>query len=156
MVYVEYEKCKQRLNEIQEAFDKALLEKERLFARTQPNAVRYDKDVVQVSHGESYTLENYVIESEKIDRELNIYREILVDRERLLTLKEKDLRASVEIADRVYVMRYLDGYGSKKIMKSLSYGKSQYYRIIREIDSKREKMGQNGTKWDKMGQNGKM
>lgn len=153
MVYLEYERYKRSLAEVQTAFDRALLEKERLFMQTQPSAVRYDKDAVQTSNSENYTLENYVIESEAIDKELNIYREILIDRERLLELKEKELRSSGDKYDKVYVMRYLDGIGSRKIMRTLNYSKSQFYRMIDEIERKK---GQKGTKWDFLGQNGKM
>lgn len=136
MVYLEYEKCKRKFNRIEEAFDRALLEKERLFTQTQPNAVRYDKDAVQVSHDGNYVLENYVIESEKIDNEIKSLRELLTDRERLLTSKERELRASADKFDRVYTMRYLDGNTSKQIMRVMNYSKSQLYRIISEIDRK--------------------
>ena len=47
MVYLEYERFKVKYLEIQNNYNDILTEKENLFTKTQPNAIRYDKENVQ-------------------------------------------------------------------------------------------------------------
>ena len=134
MIYPEYEAYKERFLESQRIFIEALLEKEKLFVMTQPNAIRYYMDKVQTSPVGSI-LESYVIALEKsgIDERIKTIRQLFEDRERLLMLKEKDLRQSQDRFDRVYVMRFLDGYKIGRIAKVMNYSRSQVYRILQQI-----------------------
>ena len=134
MVYLEYEAYKERFIEAQRIFNDALLEKEKLFTMTQPNAIRYDKDKVQSCPSGSI-LDNYVIalEEQKIDEKLETFRQLLEDREKLLMLKESDLRKSHDKFDRIYVCRFLEGMNIKKIARVLNYSQSQVYRIFKQI-----------------------
>lgn len=138
MIYPEYEAYKERFLESQRIFSDALLEKEKLFTMTQPNAIRYDQDKVQVSPVGS-VLESYIIALEKsgIDEKLKTVRQLFEDRERLLLLKEKELRQSQDRFDRIYVMRFLEGYKIGKIAKVMNYSRSQVYRIIQEMNRKK-------------------
>ena len=137
MTYLEYERFKVKYNDLQERFALILMEKERLFTKVLPSAIRYDKDRVQSSI-DGNPLENYVIslDEENIDEKLTQLRESLKDWEMLLKMKEKELRASHAIPDKIYVYRYIDGYGINKIAKTISYSKSQVYRILNQIDKK--------------------
>ena len=116
MIYPEYERYSAKFNEVQERFMQVLLEKERLFTKTLPNAIRYDRDQVQCSV-DGNPLEDYVIslDEENIDEKLNQLRESMKDWEILLRLKEKELRSSPVISDKVYLYRYVDGYRIGKI-----------------------------------------
>lgn len=138
MVYVQYEQYKARYNDLQNIFASLLLEKERLFTQTLPNAIRYDKDNVQSSI-DGNVLETYVIrlEDSGIDERIDKLRQTLSDWEILLDAKERDLRKSKDKYDRVYTFKYLDGYGIKKICKIMSYSRSQTYRIINQIEKKK-------------------
>ena len=62
------------------------------------------------------------------------------DWEILLRLKEKELRSSPVISDKVYLYRYVDGYRIGKIACLINYSKSQVYRILKQIDKKCDKM----------------
>ena len=137
MTYLEYERFKVKYDEMQEIFAQILMEKERLFTKTLPNAIRYDRDQVQTSISGN-PLEEYVVsmDEKKIDEKLSKTRESLKDWEILLKIKEKELRASHAIPDRIYVYRYIDGYGINKIAKTINYSKSQVYRILNQIDKK--------------------
>lgn len=136
MIYPEYEAYKERFIESQRIFSEALLEKEKLFTMTQPNAIRYDTDKVQVSPTGS-VLESYIIALEQsgIDDKLKTVRQLFEDRERLLSLKEKELRRSRHIFDRIYTMKYLDNMSIKRIARVLNYSQSQVYRILHKIES---------------------
>ena len=133
-VFIDYEIYKCKYNEIQIKYNEILTEKENLFTRTQPNAIRYDK--LQVQGG---TLDNgfdeYLIAKEKaqIDERLTEARQLLEDRERLLKLKEKELRASKDNLDLVYCMKYVDNKRPYAIARAMNYSESQIYRILDKI-----------------------
>lgn len=141
MVYIDYERYKIRLMESQERFNEMLTEKERLFTQVMPNAIRYDKDQIQ-SCPDGSMLEDYVIslEDKHIDDKLRSLRQIMDDRMSLLEVKEKELRASAEIPDRIYVRVYLDGFKVKRVAREINYSKSQVYRIIDKIEKTCDKM----------------
>ena len=132
MIYPEYEKTKWKYNHLQEVFASILLEKEGLFTKALPNAIRYDKDRVQ-STVDGNPLEEYVISVEGIDDRLDALRQRISDWEILLECKERQLRPSPDRYDRIYVLRYIDGCSVKRICKILSYSRSQVYKILNQI-----------------------
>lgn len=144
MIYLEYEMYKIKYIESQEQFSMVLTEKERLLTKTMPSAIRYDKDKVQ-SSPTGNILEDYVValEDEHIDEKLNQLRQILNDRKLLLEIKERELRQSQDMPDKVYVHRYIDGHGINRISRDLSYSKSQIYRILGQIEKRCDKMRKN-------------
>lgn len=134
MVYLEYEKIKRKYHKAQERFDAILTEQERLFVRTLPKAITYDKDHVQCSpYGD--VLDDYVIakEDKKIDDRLRKVRAIMIDRQRLLDDKERELRRSKERMDIIYTCCYLDGMGVNKISRIVNLSRPQVYRALQEI-----------------------
>lgn len=141
-VFIDYEIYKCKYLEIQSKYNEILTEKENLFTKTQPNAIRYDKEHVQGgTYGNGF--DEYLIakEHDKIDERLIEARQLLEDRERLLKLKEKELRESKDKMDLIYCMRYVDNKRPYAIARSLNYSESQIYRILdkiqKEIRSKR-------------------
>lgn len=134
MLYLEYERYKAKFYMAQKMFEDALLEKERLFTKTQPNAITYDRDPVQTSPNPNI-LDDYVIalETERIDEKLEPYRKMIKDRECLLDLKERELRKSPNIFDRIYVCKYLDGLSINRIVRTLNYSRPQVYRKLKRI-----------------------
>ena len=136
MIYLEYERFKVKYLEIQNKYNEILTEKENLFTKTQPNAIRYDKESVQggqpVNGFDEYLIEK---ESKRIDERLREARQLLDDREKLLRLKEDELRKSRDIINKIYVLKYIDGMHPKKIADSLNYSRSQVYRMLNSIKS---------------------
>ena len=140
MIYPEYIKTKGKYYDLQSRFADLLLRKEKIFTDNLPSGIRYDRDAVQTS--KSNPMEQYVIELEEIEKKLAEIRTSLKDWETLLSVKERDLRQSKYIQDRVYVMRYLDNMSVSRVSAILCYSKRQTYRIIGKI----EKMAQNVIK----------
>ena len=138
MIYLEYESYKRKYLDLQEQFNEFLLEKERILTKTMPKAIRYDKDLTTTGVPDDNPLESYVMELErsKVDVHLDHIRKLLEDRKMLLDAKEKELRASFNQYDRVYTMRYLDGYGIKRICTEMNFSRAQIYRILDEIKKK--------------------
>lgn len=145
--YLEYECIKAKFVDLQEQFAKVLLEKERLFTRTLPSAIRYDKDKVQTTVDDN-PLEDFIISAEekKLDVKIKRLRHHLNDWGVLLSVKEVALRKSTSLTDRIYVMRYLDGYGVNKMCKILHYEKSRIYQILQGIEDNL-KSGKNRKKY---------
>ena len=134
MIYTEYELCKFKYMELQKRFDSVLTEKERLFTKTQPNAITYDKDHVQMSH-DGNVLEDYVIalETGEIDKKIDNLRGLLDDRGKLLRLKEEELRKSQIREDKIYVMRFLEGMNIGEIAKNLNFSRQEIHRKIKNM-----------------------
>lgn len=131
MIYLDYEQFKDRYLETQKKYDEILAEKEELFAMTQPKAIRFDKE--RVSGGDPVnSFEQYVIRKEKqrIDERLLEAKSLLDDRERLLKLKEKQLRESKDISDKVYLLRFIEHKRVYLVAKMVNYSEPQVYRIL--------------------------
>ena len=145
MIYIEYVEYKEKYYAAQREYDKVLSEKEELFIKTQPSAVPTDKEVV--SGGKpSNAFDSYLIvkETKRIDERLEEARSILKDRERLLNLKEEELRHSQDWYNKIYAYRYIDKLSVTKIEMRVPYSRAQIFRILRNI-RKNINMRQNET-----------
>lgn len=134
MIYIEYEAYKNRYYESQKKYHDILNEKEMLFAMTQPKTVKFDSEPVKGGvHNNIF--DEYLILKEKknIDQRLDEIKAILEDRERLLKLKEEELKNSNNIHDKVYKYRYLDKLKIYKICRLIGYSEPQVYRILKSI-----------------------
>lgn len=145
MVYEEYDLYLWQYRATLRQFNDILLRKEELFQITQAKAITYDKD--KVSGGVlANTLDIYITKKDelKIDEAIEEVKSILEDREKLLKTKEKELRESTHLYDKVYRMRYLDRLSPYIIGEKIGYSKTQIYRILKKIN----KNLKDGTKWD--------
>lgn len=133
-IFRDYEIYKSKYYQTQRAINDILTEKEKLFTRTQPNAIRYDKNTV-AGGKQSNGFDDYLIECEEqeLDKRLAEAKRLLFEREKLLLLKERELRASRDKLDVVYRMRFLDDIKPQTIAMALAYSESQVYRIIEKI-----------------------
>lgn len=133
-LYLEYEDCKKKYNQIVESFESTLEEKERLFMKTQPKGTKIDK--VSVEGGVNNNLfDNYLMEVEKkqLDQKLEEARKIVDERYKYLKTKELELRASKDWVDKIYVYRFIEQLPVKTILHLIPYQEAQIYRIINEI-----------------------
>jgi hypothetical protein len=141
-VYKDYEIYKKLYYSMQNTYNKLLLEKERLFTKTLPDAIRYDFESVAGGKSEN-EFDEYMsaLEDSKIDQRIQEAKQLLFERERLLLIKEKELRQSKDKYDVVYRMKYLDEIKPASIALALSYSESQIYRILDKIQKelRREK-----------------
>jgi hypothetical protein len=145
LLYIEYHEYKTKYYKAQEKYDEVLSEKEHLFVKTQPKATQYDKEVVS-GGSPSNSFDEYLILKEKkqIDERLEEAKSILDDRERLLKLKEEELRHSKDWLDIIYVYYYIEKLSMRKIAKRIPFSTTEIYRKV-EIIRKNIKMEQKGT-----------
>ena len=141
--YIEYERIKIKYTALQEQFAHILLEKERLYTKTLPSAIRYDKEKV-LSTIDGNPLEEFVInvEDKALDEKINRFRQLLQDWAVLLEIKEGELRKSKDIYNRIYVLKYLDNYSVSRIAKVLHYERTQIYRKLKQMWKRCNKMQQ--------------
>lgn len=134
MLYIEYHEYRDKYYDAQKKYDEVLSEKESLFARTQPKATQYDKEVVS-GGSPSNTFDDYLIAKEKkqIDERLEEAKSILEDRERLLKLKEEELRHSKDWVDIIYVYYYIEKLSMRKIAKRIPFSTTEIYRKVEII-----------------------
>lgn len=133
-IYITYEEYKKKYYEVQMLYNNILEEKERLFAKTQPQSTKFDK--ISVDGGRpSNSFDDYLIIKDKkqIDKRLEEIKIISNDRKMLLEEKESELRKSKEWIDKVYVYKYLDNIKVKKIIHLIPYEEAQIYRMLDEI-----------------------
>lgn len=136
MLYIDYELFKQKYLDTQRRYDEILSEQEELFARTQPQAVQFDKEPCTGGNKGSL-FDGYLIEKERkrIDERLTETKFILNERKELLRLKEQELRNSNDIHDKIYRLRYISHWKVQKISRETGYSESQVYRILGVISS---------------------
>ena len=135
MVYLEYEEYKLKYLETQKIFNSILMEQEELFTKTQPDAIKYDKDRVQSSPSNSQ-FDNYLIQKEKlrIDERLKEVKALIEERKFILKKKEEELRQSHDKFDIIYTWKYIDRMRVERIAKKMHYSVPQIYRYIRDIE----------------------
>ena len=144
-IYISYEEYKIKYLNAQKEYNKVLEEKESLFAKTQPSAIAFDKE--KVSGGRiNNTFDGYLIEKEKkqIDQRLEEIKSIVEDRKNLLSIKEKELRWSTNVTDKIYIYRFINKEKIYKIARLVGYSEPQVYRILKII-RKRIKMIENDS-----------
>ena len=134
MLYEEYEIYKSKYYEVQKKYNEILNEKEELFAKTQPKATQITGEKTEGGKHLN-TFDEYLIQKEKknIDRRLEEVKAILDDRERLVKLKEQELRVSTNHYDKIYKYRYIDRLTIEKTARLSNYSRSQVFNILKEI-----------------------
>lgn len=134
MLYIEYEEYKNKYYEVQKKYNDILNEKEELFAKTQPKATQINGE--KTAGGKHINaFDDYLIQKERknIDQRLEEVKSILDDRERLVKLKEQELRISNNSYDKIYRFRYIDRLTIEKTARLSNYSRSQVFNILKEI-----------------------
>lgn len=134
MIYLEYERYKERLLEAQKFFNDILLEAEELFAITQVKSTKYGRDRVQTSTKRN-NFDAYLCAKEAhcIDSRLKEAKKLLEERKYILQEKEKELRQSKDTHDLVYLYKFVDHMRADHIARKLNYSESQIYRIAAKL-----------------------
>ena len=137
MLYLDYEILKSKYLDSKHIWDALMEQKEMLFLRTLPNAIQIDKE--KVSGGiQGNSFDDYLIKKEQLhlDEKIMEIESIIESREKMLKTKEQELRASRNLHDRIYSMRYMDHSRVENIAKKIGYSESQIYRILEIIERK--------------------
>lgn len=137
MLYLDYALYQQKYQDAVRRLDDVLSEREVLFQQTQPSATDYGKSKVSSSSNGS-PFDSYLIAKEKtkVDERIAEAEDIVKDRKKLLELKERELRASMDTHDKIYRMRFIDHWNVYRIGGRVGYSTAQIYRIIKIIEDR--------------------
>lgn len=140
MLYLEYEKCKRKKQRLLDEYKKLLREKEAVFTKTQPKAIRYDADRVQESH-DGNKLENYILEMEqkRIDERLKEVQSYIEGLDKIAQTLIVDMQNSDVKDERFYVLRCVFGKKMSEISKATNYSEQHIYRCLAIIKKNIEK-----------------
>ena len=133
-IYVVYEDYKKVYYEVQKQYNQTLEEREKLFAKTQPQSLKFDKLIID-NNNYNNAFESYLIAKERmqIDKRISELKIILEDRKNLLETKEKELRKSKQWIDKLYVYKYIENLSVKEILQLMPYEEAQIYRMLKQI-----------------------
>lgn len=150
MFYIEYHDLFKKYKQAEKKYYKALDKKSKLVYSIEPHAAQYKEILVDYSY--SNPDEGFINYSSDIDEVNELINETRNNKDVLeyeLKKKEKELRYSCDIYDKIYVYQWLERKKVNNYYKLLPYSKRQIYRFIHEIREnlyQDEKMAQNGTK----------
>jgi DNA-directed RNA polymerase specialized sigma subunit len=131
MVWIEYQRLKAEYERSQGHLTALLDKQEEIFWKTQPAAIRYDKDKVQTSPSDHIT--DLLVKSADLDKLIETARKTVDERQHLLLLKKKELRQSRDIEDKIYTLYFIDRMSVNKIAYCIGYSRSQVFRIVKKM-----------------------
>ena len=134
MIYHEYADLRKKYIDTQRKYEEVLTEKENLFVKTLPSAIKYDSEKVKSSSFKN-TFDDYLIKKEekRIDERLEEAKTILDGRRELLVAKKEELQQSSKIEDTIYLLRYVNNEKIKAIAVKIGYSESQIHRVLKII-----------------------
>lgn len=136
MVYIDYVILKQSYDKTYYDLKELLDKKELAFTRTQPNAIRYDGIKVISSGSDASPVEDYIIDTERLDRQIEAVSDVLANRDYMLALKLTELRESKEIDDRIFLWRYVDNIPVADIARRLYFSSGAIYHRLKRINKR--------------------
>lgn len=135
MVFPLYEQAKIRYWIAGENLIKIMQEEEEIFQRTQPKAVDYSKPKVK-SSANADAFQRYLEAREQAripERKVEAEKAFDVAEETKNRIK-KELLASEELLDRIYVLSKEKYLPAKEIGQKVGYSHHHMYRILKKID----------------------
>lgn len=131
-LYIEYNDIKNKYNEAKKELENLTEKKVRLYCKTQPQAVQ-PKDIIINSNATSDKYLNYCSKIENIDIEIDNAKKLLELRTEQLETKEKELKNSKELFDKIYVLSQLERQKVIYIAIKTNYSERQVRRFLQEI-----------------------
>ena len=133
-LFVEHYRLNEEYKEAKKEFEKALAKKSQLLYSVVPKSANFENELVKGSSSNKFL--NYTIKMEEIDKEINVRRNLRDVLAYRLKLKEIELKKSDELADKIYILKYIEHLKVKYISIKVNYSKAQTYRILDEILTK--------------------
>ena len=152
MIYEEYHDLLRKFKSAESSYYKALDKKSRLLYSIEPHSTQVKELIVDYSYDNpDAAIIDYTAEIDEVNNLINTTRnnKDVLDYE--LRKKEKELRNSHNIYDRVYVYKWLGRKRVREYYRLLNYSRRQIYNFINEIKENlysKEKIAQNCTKID--------
>ena len=133
MIYLEYAELLKKYNDANRDFLDALDKKQELLCMVTPGATKYSEKTSQNTGQGDKKLIEYVSKIEYVDKLITSTRNTRDITNYELKKKEKELRESKDVYDRIYVYKWLEHKSVYKFYRLLNYSKAQIYRKIEEM-----------------------
>ena len=152
MIYEEHHDLLRKFKSAESSYYKALDKKSKLLYSVELHSTQVKELLVDYSYDNpDAAIIDYTAEIDEVNNLINTTRnnKDVLDYE--LRKKEKELRYSHNIYDRVYVYKWLERKRVREYYRLLDYSRRQIYNFIREIKENlysKEKIAQNCTKVD--------
>ncbi len=119
-----------------------LNEQEVLFNRTQPSSPVIDSEKVDGGKKDN-SIEEYLVKKDqkKLEDRIEIAKKILIERKELVEHYVGALKASHDIKNQIYYLKYIKGMKPKEISWKVNYSEVHVYRIINNIKRRLNKIG---------------
>ena len=141
MIYEEYHDLLKKYKQSETSYYKALDRKSRLLYGIEPHTSHPKEIIVDYSYNNPDTaIINYSAEIDEINNLINETRNNKDVLEYELRKKEKELRYSDNIYDKIYVYKWIEHKRLRNYYRLLNYSKRQVYNFINEM---RQKLYQN-------------
>ena len=132
MIYEEYENIRKIISQKEKKLFQMIEKREELFNKTQPKSSKLDKEKVD-GKKVSNVIEEYLIEMEYLDKQIEYLNQTLDDIYQVLKRKREELKLSKDPYDRIYYYREIERLNMYKIASLIGYSKEQTYRYYRKI-----------------------
>ena len=134
MIYEEYHELLKKYKIAESSYFKALDKKSKLLYSIEPHSSQAKELIVDYSFDNPDTaIIDYTAEIDEINDLINTTRNNKDVLAYELRKKEKELRYSHDIYDRIYVYKWLERKRVREYYKLLAYSRRQIYRFIDEI-----------------------
>lgn len=105
------------------------------FINMLPGGIRYDQPVV-MGGNVTDVLASYVAKVEDIDKKITEVQNEIYILEKHLAAMEQALRNMTGVLEKIFVLKYIDGYSINQICKKINYSRPQVYRKLKIIRKK--------------------
>lgn len=148
-MYLEYHELLKKYKDAERRYNESLEERSKLILAVMPKATQAKEIMTSCGNTSSDTnLIRYSSEIDEVDKLINQSRNTRDMLNYELKKKEREMRTSGDVYDKIYVYKWIERKSVYKFYRLTGYSRPQVYRFIsemKEILYKNQKMRQNET-----------
>lgn len=133
MIFEEYESTWEKIRKKEKKLIELINKREELFAKTQPQGTKYDKELVDGKNPKNI-IEEYIIQKEYMNEKINQLNTTLDDMYQILKRKREELKLSRNLYDRIYYLNYIERLNIQKIANMIGYDRTSIWRHLKRIE----------------------
>ena len=136
-MYIEYHELLKKCKEAEKNYNEALEKKSKLILAVLPGSSKPKEVMVSGGHASSdLKLINYTSEIDQVDNLINQSRNTRDMLNYELKKKEREMRTSGDVYDKIYVYKWIEGRTPRYFNKLIGFSLSRTYDYIAEMKEK--------------------
>ena len=133
-MYEEYHELLRKFKEADRCYNESLEEKSKLILSVLPQATKIKESLVSGGYDvPDAKILNYTSKIDEVDKLINSSRNTRDMLNYELKKKEREMRASTDVLDRVYIFYWIEKRKIREFYRLIGYSKAQTYRFVEEI-----------------------